>query len=111
VLGAHAQLWCHAITLMGEIVLEGISRIKGRCSAIGRNAITADVQASSGVKLPCDTTQSCRCKAWFQSTNNTEDQAKPCFQTFNILCGVPSDMHGCPYALVGCKDFPGEPED
>ena len=48
-MGAHVQLWCHAVTLLAEVILEGITKIKGRCSAIGRNAITADVQASSDV--------------------------------------------------------------
>ncbi len=41
------QLWCHAVQLLAEVLLEVISRIKGRCSAIGRNAIASDVQATS----------------------------------------------------------------
>ncbi len=39
-----AQLWCYAGALLAEVILEGVSRIKGRSSAIGRNAISADVQ-------------------------------------------------------------------
>ncbi|BDA42201.1 probable Syndetin [Coccomyxa sp. Obi] len=39
-----SQLWCFAGTLLAEVILEGVSRIRGRCSAIGRNAISADVQ-------------------------------------------------------------------
>ena len=38
------QLWCHAIILIAEVVLEGVSSIRGRCSAIGRNAISSDLQ-------------------------------------------------------------------
>jgi len=42
------QLWCHAIALLAEVILDGVSRIKGRCSAIGRNAMITDLQ----VKFP-----------------------------------------------------------
>lgn len=35
------QLWMHAIRYVAEVVLEGISNIKGRCSAIGRNAMSS----------------------------------------------------------------------
>lgn len=38
------QLWCHATALIAEVILEGVTRVKGRCSAIGRNAMTADLQ-------------------------------------------------------------------
>jgi hypothetical protein len=48
------QLWCHAAALVAEVILDGISRAKGRCSAIGRNAMSADLQASASASaIPC----------------------------------------------------------
>ncbi len=41
------QLWCYAGALLAEVILEGVSHLKGRCSAIGRNTISADVQVRS----------------------------------------------------------------
>lgn len=38
------QLWCHAITLIAESALEGIARVKSRCSAVGRNFMSSDLQ-------------------------------------------------------------------
>ena len=35
------QLWRHAIHYVAEVVLEGIARVKTRCSAIGRNAMSS----------------------------------------------------------------------
>ena len=35
------QLWRHAIHYVAEVVLEGIARVKSRCSTIGRNAMSA----------------------------------------------------------------------
>ncbi|DBA88301.1 TPA: hypothetical protein ACH3X1_016771 [Trebouxia sp. C0004] len=37
------QLWRHAIHYVAEVVLEGIARVKTRCSAIGRNAMSSDL--------------------------------------------------------------------
>ena len=42
----HVQLWCHAISLIAESALEGVARARSRCSAIGRNAMSSDLQAS-----------------------------------------------------------------
>ena len=38
------QLWRHAIHYVAEVILEGIARVKNRCSAIGRNAMSAGLQ-------------------------------------------------------------------
>ena len=38
------QLWRHAISLMADVILEGISSVRSRCSAIGRNTMSSDVQ-------------------------------------------------------------------
>ena len=35
------QLWRHTIHYVAEVVLEGIARVKTRCSAIGRNAMSS----------------------------------------------------------------------
>ena len=35
------QLWRHAIHYTAEVVLEGIAKVKTRCSAIGRNAMSS----------------------------------------------------------------------
>ena len=43
---APVQLWCHAVTLIAESTLEGVARTRSRCSAIGRNAMSSDLQAS-----------------------------------------------------------------
>ncbi|KAL3152495.1 hypothetical protein ABBQ32_001530 [Trebouxia sp. C0010 RCD-2024] len=37
------QLWRHAIHYVAEVILEGVARVRGRCSTIGRNAMSADV--------------------------------------------------------------------
>ena len=38
------QLWCHAIMLIAESILEGVARVKSRCSAVGRNFMSSDLQ-------------------------------------------------------------------
>eukprot|EP00891_Asterochloris_glomerata_P005698 jgi/Astpho2/5698/fgenesh1_pg.00079_%23_105_t len=38
------QLWRHAIHYMAEVTLEGVARIRTRCSAIGRHALSNDVR-------------------------------------------------------------------
>ena len=38
------QLWRHAIHYMAEVMLEGVARIRTRCSAIGRHALSNDVR-------------------------------------------------------------------
>ena len=38
------QLWRLAITATGDAMLEGFAKVKGRCSAIGRNTMAADLQ-------------------------------------------------------------------
>ena len=40
VMGA-LQLWKHAIHYVAEIVLEGVAKLKGRCSAIGRSTMSS----------------------------------------------------------------------
>lgn len=50
-LGCLLQLWCHAIALLAEVILDGVSRIKGRCSAIGRNAMITDLQVQKSLHL------------------------------------------------------------
>ena len=48
------QLWCHAITLIAESALEGVARVRSRCSAIGRNAMSSDLQVSGkGFAMLC----------------------------------------------------------
>lgn len=37
------QLWRHALRHIGEVALEGLSRVKG-CSAVGRTAMASDLQ-------------------------------------------------------------------
>lgn len=39
-----AQVWQHSVTHVAEVILEGLSLIKGRCTPIGRNAMFSDVQ-------------------------------------------------------------------
>lgn len=38
------QVWRHAIIACGEAMLEGFAKVRGRCSAIGRNTMSADLQ-------------------------------------------------------------------
>ncbi|KAL0023872.1 hypothetical protein WJX79_002364 [Trebouxia sp. C0005] len=45
------QLWRHAIHYVAEVVLEGIARVKTRCNAIGRNAMSSDLaEVMKGIK-------------------------------------------------------------
>lgn len=37
-------MWRHALAAVGEAVLEGFARVKCRCSAIGRNTMSVDLQ-------------------------------------------------------------------
>ncbi|KAK9817254.1 hypothetical protein WJX72_011915 [[Myrmecia] bisecta] len=45
-LSAHnvQQLWRHAIAFTAEVILDGIAKVRSRCSAIGRNQMAADLQ-------------------------------------------------------------------
>lgn len=38
------QLWRHVVSSIGDAILDGFARNKGRCSAIGRNTMSADLQ-------------------------------------------------------------------
>ena len=49
VLGA-LQLWKHAIRYVAEIILEGVAKLKGRCSAIGRNAMSSGQPATEAIQ-------------------------------------------------------------
>lgn len=41
---AWAQIWRHAIILTSEAMLEGLSKVKGRCTVVGRAQMSADLQ-------------------------------------------------------------------
>ena len=48
------QLWRHAIVVVGEVMLDSFARVRGRCSAMGRNAMAMDLQeAGHGLRNVC----------------------------------------------------------
>ena len=38
------QVWRHAIIMTSEIILEGLSKIRARCTVVGRAQMSADLQ-------------------------------------------------------------------
>lgn len=60
------QLWRHAIHYVAEVILEGVARVKSRCSTIGRNAMSA-----GALWLPsgCPLLISCCCLIAHDHTN------------------------------------------
>ncbi len=76
------QLWCHAITLIAESALEGVARVRSRCSAIGRNAMSSDLQAN----------YSC---IFGVVSARLEEAAHSCTQVSSLPEGMyPSQRHG-----------------
>ena len=38
------QIWRHAIILTSEAILEGLAKVRGRCTLVGRAQMSADLQ-------------------------------------------------------------------
>jgi hypothetical protein len=92
-----AQLWRHALAFTAEVLLDGIAKAgaKARCTAMGRAAMSLDLQARTNPRkaLPCS-----RCCMLASSPHCTVPPARLMAALQHST--APAETHACRWAVI-----------